>query len=79
MGAYRIKGVKDFKVVKVIKVVKDVKVFKVLKVFRSPPRWRLSQSNAVARERAPPDAVATSCDPPAPTSFDIMRPSGTRA
>ena len=59
MGAYRIKGVKDFKVVKVIKVVKDVKVFKVLNDFRSPPRWRLSQSNAVARER----------DPPAPRSF----------
>ena len=70
MGAYRIKGVKDFKDfkdVKVIKVVKDVKVFKVLNDFRSPPRWRLSQSNTVARER----------DPPAPRSFGIMRPLGT--
>ena len=25
------------------------------------------------------DAVATSCDPPAPMSFDIMKPSGADA
>ena len=50
VGAYRIKGVKDFKAVKVIKVVKDVKDFKVLNDFRSPPRWRLSQSGAVTRD-----------------------------
>ena len=45
--------IKEFKVVKVVKVgkvgkvgkvVKDVKVVKVVNAFRSPPRWRLSQS-----------------------------------